>query len=98
MSATSNRNALDTLPIKVFFRDGSAATIKLGAVATFAELHRAVVMKVRGTKGQKVLKDSDPLLRYFALYTVTTESYIGTILAFIYPYEPIGVMITTRSY
>jgi hypothetical protein len=76
MSATS-RNALETLPIKVFFRDGSAATIKLGAVATFAELHRAVVMKVRGTKGQKVLKDSDPLLRYFALYTVMTESYIG---------------------
>lgn len=69
---------MDTLPIKVYFRDGSVITVKLGAVANFSDLHRAVVMKVRGMKEQMVLKDSDPLLRYFALYTVTTDNYIGT--------------------
>lgn len=78
MSAASNRHAMDTLPIKVYFRDGSQITVKLGALANFSDLHRAVVMKVRGMKEQMVLKETDPLIRYFALYTVTTENYIGT--------------------
>lgn len=83
MSSVSARNAVDTLPIKVFFRDGSHATLKLGALANFGELHKAVVMKVRGTKVK--LKDNDPLLRFFALYTVTSESYIGTFFYILIP-------------
>lgn len=76
--SVSSRHAIDTLPIKVYCRDGSHITVKLGPLATFSDLHRALVMKVRGMKEQMVLKDSDPLLRYFALYTVTSEHFIGT--------------------
>ena len=71
------RNQVDTLPFKVFFRDGSHVTIKLGAMANFEELHRAVVAKVRGLKSSRLLKDNDPLLVFFALFTVTGESYTG---------------------
>lgn len=74
--SVSSRHAIDTLPIKVYCRDGSHITVKLGPLATFSDLHRALVMKVRGMKEQMVLKDSDPLLRYFALYTVTSEHFI----------------------
>ena len=77
MSAVSSRHAIDTLPIKVYCRDGSHITVKLGPLATCSDLHRGLVMKVRGMKEQMVLKDSDPLLRYFAVYTVTSETFLG---------------------
>jgi hypothetical protein len=76
MSAVSSRHAIDTLPIKVYCRDGSHITVKLGPLATCSDLHRGLVMKVRGMKEQMVLKDSDPLLRYFAVYTVTSETFL----------------------
>jgi hypothetical protein len=87
MSAASSRHAIDTLPIKVYCRDGSQITVKLGPLATFFDLHRALVMKVRGMKEQMVLKDSDPLLRFFSLFTVTTETYLGTQIDSLYSKE-----------